>query len=215
MAGGLLLWGLLMAPGCVIPSWNDTVLQDPPVLLNRPPRILEKAISPGNRCLCVKQGSMDCSKPQPGICVYSLGSVTDPDLCDDLQLQWFVDYNINTHAALIQPNVIDVFHAQGNTDPIRTLPTDPLPAGDALDLTSKAASLSVGVHIIEAMVSDGTIQPTDQGRSSKPRDTFQNCFDPKVVQFPDGGPAKDQTYSVIYAWTLVVSTDCGTFGCQQ
>jgi hypothetical protein len=164
-----LLCGGLSA-GCLVPQ-DDHVLQDLPQL-NHPPRIVEDGLSPQPRLINTDKacGELQFSAP-----------VEDPDLGDLLVTQWFLSDFANT-TPLNPVKQEAVTNATG-----QAIRKDP--ANFTLRLQDTANPITPGLHVVELLLSDGTVI----NRVPQPRDV------------PCDGGTGILTYTTTYAWMVNVA----------
>ncbi|HET9450330.1 MAG TPA: hypothetical protein VFO83_05585 [Aggregicoccus sp.] len=108
--------------------------------------------------------------------------VTDPDVDDDINVTWYVDYTPGTS----DPAQVSLLAPTG-----RPLRDDR--ATFEVDLSAAASPLRApGLHLVEAVVADGQYDP--KTRLPVPR-TESN---------PDGGAriVVDESFVITYAWTV-------------
>jgi hypothetical protein len=136
--GAVFLAGLLLLlAGCLLPQ-NDTILQDIPPPVNRPPAILEAEVQPTPRVFTV-DGGPGC----PNLAF--IAPVEDPDVGDTLYYDYYVD-SVATSGQV----------AQG------TIP----PSGSAVRAEAATYTVSFaspgplqtpGGHFVEVLVADGPL----------------------------------------------------------
>jgi hypothetical protein len=205
LARPLLAYLLLAMSACVLPQ-GDNTLTTPVPFQNRPPRFIEEsrsinANSSTNR-LVKANASATCT-----IKFSVQNAIDDPDWCDALQVQWYVDYqDTNPDPATIKRSI-----------PVAS-PPDPSTARDfsSTDFTLQTANFAnplfsplpeFGAHVVEALVTDGTVTVnTTTGRTTPARRFLQPCFPPVVTVLPDGGVPSDPTFFATYAWTVVIDS---------
>jgi hypothetical protein len=209
LAGPLLAYLFLAMSACVLPQ-GDNTLTTPVPLKNRPPRFIEE------QSLIEANGSRDRSITSHAGANCSIDftlnkQVDDPDWCDALQVQWYVDY---------QDTAPDPNSVKKST--IVSSPPDPSTARDfsAADFVLTTADFAnplfsplpeFGAHVVEALVTDGTVTVNtagpNVGRTTPARPFLQPCFPPVVTVLPDGGVPSDPTFFATYAWTVVIDSN--------
>ncbi|MBJ6762329.1 hypothetical protein JGU66_16285 [Myxococcaceae bacterium JPH2] len=124
-----------VAAGCLVPQDSASFLDSLPVMLNRPPRIIENQVRPPER-LIRDFGATTCALD------FSV-EVQDPDVDDTLSVEWYVDYP--TDGRIQQ---VDEFTNTGRPDRA---------GGAQLHVDLRAANsllASPGLHVVEAIVTD-------------------------------------------------------------
>jgi hypothetical protein len=173
-----LLVAACAASGCLIRQ-EDTLLQEVPEFMNRPPRIIETQVKPRER-ITRDFGANGCD-------LFFEVAVEDPDVGDRIVVSWYVDYNPQDPQGPYRQYVLE---ATGEA--LRT---------DRGSLTISLASANnplgtPGPHLVEALVSDTAL--VDREPQAR-----------QVVQLPDGGTLVDPGYVASYAWVVnTVQGDC-------
>lgn len=155
--------------GCLVPQ-DDHVLQDLPQT-NHPPRIVEDLVSPQSRIINTDTACPDLQFSAP---------VEDPDLGDMLTVRWYLSDFANTTPQQIREDSISNPTGQAVRKD---------PAALTINLQSTSSPLPPGVHVLELLVSDGTLI----NRVPQPRDV------------PLDGGVGILTYVTTYAWVVNVT----------
>jgi hypothetical protein len=122
---------------CLLPQ-DDTILQDIPPPVNRPPAILENAVQPSSRMFTL-DGGTGC----PNL-VFS-APVEDPDVQDILYFDYYVDPTANTGQV-----------AQGTVPPSGTaIRTEA--ATYTVSFADAGPVQTPGTHLVEVLVADGPL----------------------------------------------------------
>lgn len=127
----------LLLAGCLVPQ-DDTILQDIPPPVNRPPSIVENQVQPKNRIVTV-DGGTGC----PAL-VFS-APVEDPDLQDILYYDYYVDSVADTAQV-----------AQGTVQPNGSLVRTEM-ATYTVDFSDAGPVQTPGTHYVEVLVADGPL----------------------------------------------------------
>lgn len=166
------------ASGCLIRQ-EDTLLQEVPEFMNRPPRIIESQVKPQQR-ITRDFGANGCDL------TFEV-AVEDPDVGDRIVVSWYVDYNLQDPQGPYRQYELAATGEARRTD------------RGTLTISLESANNPLGApgpHLVEALVSDtGLVDREPQTR--------------QVVQLPDGGTLVDPGYVTSYAWVVnTVPGDC-------
>jgi hypothetical protein len=167
--------------GCLVPQ-EEIFLNEFPQPRNHPPRIVEQQVQPPERI--IRGYGTD------NLCELQFSVIAeDPDLGDDLYVNWFVDYDPSQqrgadHVERIQTNGREVRDQRGTFNP-------KIPSLDFSRLNV------AGDHVVEVVVSDTPLVGREPEKYSVPLE--------------DGTEVLDTGYAATYVW--FVKTEPGG-GCR-
>lgn len=171
---GCALSASIIVSGCLVPQ-DETPLKPDPIFFNLAPRLLN--VNPAFPYIEINDES-DCELQ------FSVNAA-DPDINQTIRLRYYVDYDPATKPGFEREFV---FSNLGQEERPET----------AVFVTDVGAALNplgqTGVHLVEAMVFDGTLSPT---RAPEP-----------LGIIPDGGV--NPSYVDVHQWVVNTVFDCRT-----